>query len=164
MAPESAAVFIIDAVSSPECFQEALALRFEVFCGEQNVPADLEHDAEDALAWHALVRDADGSVVGTGRVLRMREDGTQDSLHAVARPGDVARIGRMAVRRELRRNGIGERVLKALQREAADAGLARATLHAQCQARRFYNRLGYVEEGALFTEAGIEHVTMTRRL
>lgn len=162
--PNANCVYSSESVSCPVQFNEALALRFDVFCAEQNVPRALERDAEDALAFHVLVRNGEGLAVGTGRALRMRGDATQVSLRAAAMPGDVARIGRMAVRSEMRGCGVGRLVLKALEDAARDAGLARVVLHAQCQARPFYDRLGYVEQGARFTEAGIDHVTMTRRL
>jgi predicted GNAT family N-acyltransferase len=37
-------------------------------------------------------------------------------------------------------------------------------LHAQVTAERFYERAGFVRVGGEYEEAGIAHVTMTRRL
>lgn len=154
----------VQAVSTPAGFEEALALRYQVFCDEQRVPRELERDDEDALALHVVVRDAQGQVCGTGRALRMRPDGSQVALDSPAVPGDVVRVGRMAVRRDVRGQGVGTLLLKALEQAACDAGLAQALLHAQCHAQAFYARHGYVPVGERFEEAGIEHVTMTRRL
>lgn len=162
--PDATPRFCAESVTNPTQFAEALALRFAVFCDEQRVPRALEHDAEDARALHVVVRNDESVVVATGRALRMRADGTTASFDSEALVGDVARIGRMAVRHDWRRQGLGELVLRALETGAEKVGLAHAVLHAQCQARCFYARLGYVEQGALFVEAGIEHVTMTRRL
>lgn len=151
-------------VTTPEGFEEALALRYEVFCDEQQVPREIERDAEDDLALHVVVRDAGGRVCGTGRALRMRPDGTQVALGDFPVAGDVVRVGRMAVRRDLRGRGVGALMLRALEEAAVEAGLAQALLHAQCHAQAFYARLGYVPVGERFEEAGIAHVTMTRRL
>ena len=151
-------------VTTPAQFEEALALRYEVFCDEQQVPRELERDEEDALALHVVVRDPAGRVCATGRALRMREDHAQVALDAPARAGDVVRLGRMAVRRDYRGKGVGAIVLRFLEDAARQAGLAHAVLHAQCQAQGFYARLGYAPSGEVFEEAGIEHVTMTRRL
>ena len=43
-------------------------------------------------------------------------------------------------------------------------GLAEVELHAQVTARGFYERAGYSAVGGEYTEAGIVHVTMRRRL
>ncbi len=37
-------------------------------------------------------------------------------------------------------------------------------LHAQCYAIGFYNKLGFVEYGERFDEAGIEHIEMRKEL
>lgn len=154
----------LQTVATAADFEEALALRYRVFCDEQRVPRALERDAEDALALHVVVRDGQGQVCGTGRALRMRPDGSQTALSAAATAGDVVRVGRMAVRRDVRKQGVGSLVLRALEQAAREAGLAQALLHAQCQAQAFYARHGYAPIGERFEEAGIEHVTMTRRL
>ncbi len=124
----------------------AAALRTMVFVREQGVPQELEWDAEDHSALHAVVLDNRGHALATGRLLH----------HA---PG-VARIGRMAVAREWRGQGLGRQVLHALMQAALDRGDHRVILHAQTSARGFYERAGFQPHGALFAEAGIEHIEM----
>jgi PhzF family phenazine biosynthesis protein len=126
-----------------------LALRHEVFCVEQGVPEDLERDALDATALHLAALDADGVVVGTCRLVQ---------------EGATWRLGRMAVAGPLRSRGIGALLLDLAHDEAARAGAATMELHAQRAARRFYHRAGYVAHGPEFTEAGMPHVAMSRRL
>ena len=126
---------------------EAQAIRTAVFVDEQRVPVALEHDAEDAKAVHALARNRLGLALGTGRLLA----------------GDPARIGRMAVRRDLRGSGVGRRVLDALAAAAGARGDAEIMLHAQVSALAFYRRAGFVAHGAPFEEAGIAHQEMRRR-
>jgi len=48
---------------------EIAALRTRVFVEEQGVPAEIEQDAADETAVHALSRDHAGRVVATGRLL-----------------------------------------------------------------------------------------------
>jgi len=123
-----------------------LPVRTAVFVVEQGVPESIERDAMDAVSRHAIARDASGSVVATGRLL---PDG---------------HIGRMAVLAALRGAGVGAAVLQALMAEAVRQGLTEVVLNAQVHALDFYRRLGFVERGEVFLEAGIEHRTMRRSL
>ena len=125
-------------------------LRRAVFIDEQKVPADLEWDEADASALHALARNRLGLPLATGRLV-------------VREPG-VARIGRMAVRSDLRGSGVGRAVLRALLDEARRRGLRQAVLHAQLTAAGFYQREGFEPAGEVFEEVGIPHQTMVLAL
>jgi predicted GNAT family N-acyltransferase len=72
-------------------------------------------------------------------------------------------IGRMAVRQDARGAGTGSLVLCALMDEARRRGDRDVVLHAQLGARDFYGRHGFVPEGEVFMDAGIEHIAMRRR-
>jgi predicted GNAT family N-acyltransferase len=124
---------------------EARALRHQVFVIGQNVPEELEIDEIDPSCDHAVAIVGD-EVVGTGRLL---PNGT---------------IGRMAVADGNRSRGIGAAVLAELERRAAENGHAAVELHAQLHAAPFYDKAGYVRIGAVYLEAGIEHVTMRKTL
>lgn len=125
-------------------------LRREVFIEEQRIPKELEWDAHDATALHAVARNRLGQVIATGRL-------------AAEAPG-LARVGRMAVHRALRGGGHGEAVLRALEAAAAARGDSEVMLHAQRSAEAFYRRLGYAPHGEPFDEAGITHIEMRRRI
>jgi YbgC/YbaW family acyl-CoA thioester hydrolase len=127
--------------------REARAIRTAVFVDEQKIPDALEHDADDRTALHALARNRLGLAVGTGRLL----------------DGEPARIGRMAVRRDLRGANIGRRLLDALMAAAGARGDAEVMLHAQVSAIGFYLRAGFARHGPAFEEAGIGHQEMRRR-
>ena len=126
------------------------ALRQRVFVEEQGVPPELEYDALDETADHVLALDDAGACVGTGRLV-------------VQEPG-VGRVGRMAVEASCRGTGVGAKVLAELERVARARGLSEIVLHAQVHAQPFYDKAGYLPEGARFEEAGIAHVTMRKRL
>ncbi len=137
-------------LATPADRAEIAALRTRVFVVEQGVPPEIEQDAADATAVHALSRDATGAVVATGRLL-LRDDG-------------AATIGRMATDAAARGRGHGAAVLTLLQQEARRLGATMVELHAQVTARRFYERAGYTAVGGEYEEAGIAHVTMVRSL
>jgi predicted GNAT family N-acyltransferase len=121
-------------------------VRRKVFVEEQGVPEDLEIDESDAASLHALALDADGTALGTGRLL---PDG---------------HIGRMAVLKPARGRGIGAALLLALVDAARARGEREVVLSAQTQAIAFYERFGFVVEGDEFNDAGIAHRLMRRRL
>src|SRR5690606_24039546 len=122
------------------------AVRTTVFVEGQGVPAELERDALDPVSAHGLARTADGTPVGTARLTPDR------------------RIGRMAVLEAYRGRGIGEALLEALVAHARARGWPEVSLHAQLHALPFYARAGFVPCGPVFSEAGIDHRLMVRRL
>jgi predicted GNAT family N-acyltransferase len=127
---------------------EVFRVRTEVFVVEQGVPLALELDELDASATHfAAIRD--GAIVGTLRLL-------QDH--------GAAKIGRVAVLAALRQAGIGRRLMERAEAVAAERGFAEIVLHAQIAVAGFYRRLGYCEEGDVFDEAGIPHITMRKKI
>ena len=120
----------------------ATPIRMEVFVLEQHVAPLEELDDMDAACLHAVAFDVQGRAVGTGRLL---PDG---------------HVGRMAVSREFRGQGLGSAILARLVTEARGLGYHAVALHAQTHARGFYERHGFVAEGDEFEEANIPHILM----
>jgi|TARA_B100001142_G_scaffold114238_1_gene116349 predicted GNAT family N-acyltransferase len=120
-------------------------IRFEVFVDEQNVPEDLEIDGLDDEAKHVLAY-IDGKPIGTGRIL---SDG---------------HIGRVAVLKKYRGLGIGNSIMKVLIKWAQQNKFEKLWLSSQWHAHSFYLGLGFVCEGDIYEEAGIDHIKMFRRL
>jgi predicted GNAT family N-acyltransferase len=114
--------------------EEARAIRTAVFVEEQKIAVEIERDAEDATAVHAVARNRLGLAVGTGRLL-------------AGQGGQPPRIGRMAVRRDLRGGQVGRAVLEALMQHAGARGEREVMLHAQVGALAFYLRAGFVRHG-----------------
>ena len=136
-------------VNSPAQMDQAYAIRRRVFIEEQHVPEEIEMDEDDGHAVHALAS-LNGRPAGCGRY--------------VAHGTDEIKIGRMAVLKELRGDGIGRAILEFLMDEARRRGFKRAILHAQLSAEGFYQKQSFIPEGEVFEEAGIPHRTMHRAL
>jgi predicted GNAT family N-acyltransferase len=68
------------------------------------------------------------------------------------------------VRAAARGTGIGSRLMDHAAAIALDRGFSEIILHAQVAVSGFYRRLGYVEEGDLFDEAGIPHIAMRKKI
>lgn len=124
----------------------AMPIRLAVFVQEQHVPIEEEIDQMDPLCTHAIAQNEQGIVVGTGRLL---PDG---------------HVGRMAVLRDYRGQGVGSAVLDALVKQARYAGFEEVILHAQTHAKDFYALHGFRQEGELFYEANIPHIKMRLNL
>ncbi|HEY4404371.1 MAG TPA: GNAT family N-acetyltransferase [Xanthobacteraceae bacterium] len=139
---------ILEVAFESDLMRGALAVRFEVFVDEQGVPRELELDEYDPGATH-LVAVRDHRVIGTLRLLEH---------------GGAAKIGRVAVRVAARGTGVGARLMEHAEGLASERGFTEIILHAQVTVAGFYRRLGYVEEGDVFDEAGIPHIAMRKKL
>ena len=145
---ESSRIKVI-AIESPADMQRAFAIRRRVFIEEQNVPEEIELDADDERAFHVLAI-LDGLAIGCGRML---EHGSIE-----------VKIGRMAVLQEFRKTGVGAHILRFLTDRARTRGFRKAILHAQLTAEGFYLKQGFSPIGGVFDEAGIAHRKMERHL
>lgn len=122
-----------------------LALRRAVFIDEQGVSEVDEIDDLDPVCLHLLAH-VDGVPAGTARIQIV--DGT-------------AKIGRVCVIRSCRGTGLGA----ALIREAmavAKGKANRAKLGAQVHAIGFYEALGFLVQGPIYDDAGIDHRDMVQ--
>lgn len=115
------------------------AIRESVFVVEQRIPDQVEFDELDPQCHHVLVRDLRCRPIATGRL------------------SPEGKLGRVAVLPEWRRRGVGRSILIALIDKARKLGLTSVTANAQVAALDFYRKLGFVEEGQPFVEAGIPH-------
>jgi len=122
--------------------EEAGRIRFTVFVEEQRVPREIELDDMDRPSLHALAYDAQGRAVGTGRLL---PDG---------------HIGRMAVLKDWRGQGVGSAILAALIGAAKARGDRGVVLSAQTHALEFYRKHGFAPVGEVYDDAGIPHQEM----
>jgi predicted GNAT family N-acyltransferase len=131
--------------TSRDDIERCFTVRRAVFVGEQSVPVELEMDDLDAEATHFLILDEAGEPIGTARLL------SHD---------DSAKIGRVAVLRNLRGQGHGRAIMEAVLAEARRRGFREALLSSQTYAIPFYERLGFIAHGPVYDEAGIPHRKM----
>src|SRR5690606_11557763 len=130
----------------------ALALRYAVFCDEQGFSRAVEPDHLDPVARHAVAITETGEVIATGRWVPHPDH------------PDMAKIGRMAVRSDLRGMGLGSAILHALLADAeATPGINRVGLSSQAHAVSFYGRLGFRAVGEGYLEEGAPHRWMEKR-
>lgn len=138
--------YSVDAATWDTDRPELMQVRRTVFIEEQHIPEHEEWDEADPVCIHALARTANRDAVGTGRL------------------DPAGKIGRLAVLAGHRGQGVGDMLLRWLIEAAARRGLREVYLHAQTQALPFYERLGFVAEGAEFDEVGIPHQRMRLEL
>ena len=129
--------------------QAARELRIRVFCDEQGVEPELEVDGLDDEATQVIALDESG-VIATCR-LRYPEAG-------------VCKLERMVVDARQRRLGVGAKLMDWAEEEARANGAKTMVLNSQVRAQAFYASCGYVPEGEIFMDAGIEHIRMTKAL
>ncbi|HET6369942.1 MAG TPA: GNAT family N-acetyltransferase [Nitrospiria bacterium] len=139
---------IVSIAHTQEDFFRLIRLREEVFVLEQKVPLEVELDDEDDRATHLIAREG-REVVGTARLVVK---------------GTAGKVGRMAVKREWRKKGVGERLMETLIPLARERGVSSLVLHAQTSAVPFYKKQGFRTEGEKFIEAGIQHIAMRREV
>lgn len=125
--------------------QALSAIRREIFIEEQGVPESMEWDEDDATAIHFLVQQGT-ETLGVARLLHSGQ------------------IGRLAVAKSYRRQGIGSALLNAAISRAKERGLTEVFLHAQLSALPLYQPFGFAPEGEVFDEAGIPHQFMRKQL
>ena len=122
---------------------EALtAIRYQVFVDEQQVPKSEEIDDEDVNAIHWLAYGPDDIAMATSRML------------------SNGHVGRMAVLKEFRNQGVGSSLMRHMIRYAITEGIDQLLLNAQIKAIPFYENFGFATEGEPFMDAGIPHKIM----
>lgn len=124
--------------------QKAWQIRRIVFVQEQDCPEELEYEFEDEST-HYLAYYHD-IPVATCR-WRMTPKGIK--------------LERFAVLASYRRKGIADALVKFLLQEVAPKQ-QEIYLHAQISAMPLYVKNGFVQEGEMFIEAGIEHFKMVK--
>ena len=113
------------------------------------MPADLEIDDKEDKAIHFLVEN-NKELVATCR-LRIIDD--------------YAKLERMAVKSDYRKQGIGSLLISRAEDFAQKKDLKKIKLHAQVKARNFYQKNNYqLASEEEFIEAGIKHVKMKKEL
>ena len=130
------------------------SLRIEVFVKEQNVPIELELDEKDHNKNTVHIGYfSDDKLIGVARLIDMNKD--------------VIHIGRVAIDKEHRGQGIGLELIIGCENIAQQILKRKKIieLSAQIQAENFYKSLGYNRvNDIIYLDAGIEHVDMRKEI
>jgi len=124
-------------------------LRYDVFVVEQNMKYQEEFEGDEELFLHCHLYDG-GELIACARMGQVDEE--------------TIRIGRIAVRKNLRGKGYGKMIVEFAEGEAKKQGYKKTFLIAQTYAISFYEKLGYVTVGDEFIEVNIPHIKMTKTL
>jgi len=77
---------------------------------------------------------------------------------------DIIKMRQFAVKQELQKKGIGTELVSYCEEWAKMNGYKEIVLHARLTAVPFYRRLNYTTIGDEFTEVGLPHYKMTKKL
>ncbi len=135
-------------LTTPELY-EILRLRSEVFVVEQNCPY-LDMDNKDQKSFHLLYY-TDGELSAYTRLLPAGL-----SFNEVS-------IGRVVSSPVHRGKGLGKQLMEASIQACEELfGKSPIRIGAQHYLLKFYQSLGFKEEGALYDEDGIPHIEMVK--
>ena len=124
-------------------------IRTKVFQEEQGVAAELEFDGWDDSVVHLLAY-LNNQAIATTRIRDI--------------DANIAKIERVAVLPEYRRQGVGEQLMEAALKTIATSQKSQVIVHAQEYIKPLYQKFGFVVVGDRFSEAGIPHVKMLKQL
>jgi predicted GNAT family N-acyltransferase len=120
-------------------------IREKVFIQEQKVTPQLEWDGMDEKAIHFLVFN-DKAAIGCARAIVIK---------------DHMQLGRMAVLKEYRGQGIGSALIEKAMTIAKLNQLSAIYISAQCHAIDFYKKFGFEVKSDIYLDAEIPHRDMT---
>lgn len=126
---------------------ECSYLREKVFLSEQKFTID--DDDIDLESYHLVVKDGD-ILAGVARIFTEKDD--------------VYTIGRVAVEKEYRGKGVGNYIMNQAGEKIAQLGAKEMELEAQCHAREFYEKNGFVAYGDVFKDEHCDHIMMNKTL
>ena len=145
---------MIKILETKEELNLGFALRIEVFVKEQNVPMELEIDEKDNSENTVHIGFFDNNkLIGVARLIDLNKD--------------VIHIGRVAIDKEYRGQGIGRELIIGCENIAQQILKRKIIieLSAQIQAENFYKSLGYNRvNDTIYLDAGIEHVDMMKEI
>ncbi|MEH7177456.1 GNAT family N-acetyltransferase [Neobacillus vireti] len=138
----------VKVVENDKELEDAFSVRRTVFIEEQNVPAEEEIDELENEAAH-FVAYSENSPIAAGRFRIVDEYG---------------KVERICVVKEARNTGSGKAMMNEIEAYALKQGLHKLKLNAQTHAIPFYARLGYEVVSEEFSDAGIPHRTMIKKI
>ncbi len=130
-----------------ETFDDCFHVRYEVFVLEQGFSLEIEQDHIDDTCTHVVFYNSN-LPIATGRFF-------------INDQGEYT-LGRICVLKDYRKDGLGKKVIEALEAKAKEEGATQTHLGAQIQALDFYKKQGYREVGEIYYEEGCPHRHMIK--
>ena len=130
-------------------YEETVALRDEVLRKPLGLSYDPAELAGEKDSFHFALR-----------------EGTELVACLVLKPLDerYIKMCQLAVRESYQGKGVGRELVNYAESFAKGRGNEEIVLHARETARVFYEKLGYEAEGDSFTEVGLPHLAMRKKL
>ncbi|MCE1272745.1 MAG: GNAT family N-acetyltransferase [Acinetobacter sp.] len=125
--------------------QDAKLIRTQVFICEQGITEADEWDDQDVISQHFVIYDQD-QPIATARLLENNS------------------VGRVAVLKAYREQGLGQMIMLEIISYAQKQRRSVLTLSSQVHAISFYEKLGFTVQGDSYDECGIPHIEMTMSL
>ena len=125
--------------------QDAKLIRTQVFICEQGITEADEWDDQDVISQHFVIYDQD-QPIATARLLQNHS------------------VGRVAVVKVYRGQGLGQMIMLEIISYAQKQRRSVLTLSSQVHAISFYEKLGFTVQGNPYDECGISHIEMTMNL
>ncbi len=125
--------------------QDAKLIRTQVFICEQGITEADEWDDQDVISQHFVIYDQD-QPIATARLLQNHS------------------VGRVAVVKAYRGQGLGQMIMLEIISYAQKQRRSVLTLSSQVHAISFYEKLGFTVQGNSYDECGISHIEMTMNL
>lgn len=140
---------MFEIVKNKDMLSDCFYIRQEVFVKEQGVPLENELDSFEERSTHVIGYDTNHMPFACARF----------------RPyNDAAKVERVAILKDYRKDGYGKTLMHAIERFAKDQGYQQLVLNAQVQAQGFYEKLGYMSTGDIFIEENIDHIKMYKNI
>ena len=121
-------------VTKKELFDDARAIREEVFVKEQGFVEEI--DETDGKAVHVVCYDQEG----------------------------IYHIGRVAIRKKYRDRHIGRKIMEFMEECIRQEGGKTIHLSAQARVKEFYEKLGYQKRGESYMEEHCLHIPMEKHI
>ncbi len=137
----------MEVIVSKKVSDDEMKIRMDVFSTEQGYVEGI--DEIDERSSHVLIY-IDEKAVATGRVFLYKDK--------------TYKLGRIAVRKECRKQNLGRVLVDELEKVALELGAEKTALSSQYPARGFYQKCGYEIVGESYIEDGTEHIFMTKNL
>ncbi|MDD1794541.1 GNAT family N-acetyltransferase [Enterovibrio sp. ZSDZ42] len=140
---------LIQLQTTDDLYQDALALRYDLFFREPKLPRSILFDSLEAQSFHLAMTNEEG-LLAYGRL-------SEEQPHAF-------KISQMVVRPDMQGKGLGSAVLNELIQLAAKHNAKEISLNARLHAVPMYEKYGFETIGDTFIAAstGVPHTKMLK--